>query len=170
MADSTLCGESPETIAVGGEPLVTPHSFFLGDCLKWLPTAIVSGGSPQWSPPPLKSVHWVCLGQIKSHLHKIFNIRFLPYKIYLKKNSTENVIYNNVCLLISEYCFRLPWVEIKKTLLLLEQLHRRMLMRRTDRDWEMNEQELGMKPVRRKRKGFHGCIKAVFRCEMEQKN
>ena len=24
-ADSTLCGESPETIAVGGEPLVTPH-------------------------------------------------------------------------------------------------------------------------------------------------
>ena len=33
-ADSTLCGESHETIAVCGEPIVNPHSFFLGDCLK----------------------------------------------------------------------------------------------------------------------------------------
>ena len=52
-ADGTLCGESHETIAVCGEPLMTPHSFFLGDCLRWLPPATVSGGSPQWSLPDL---------------------------------------------------------------------------------------------------------------------
>ena len=47
MADSTLCGESPETIAVGGEPLMTPHSFFLGDCLRWLPIVVGEhGGEP----------------------------------------------------------------------------------------------------------------------------
>ena len=53
---------------------------------------------------------------------------------------------------------------------MLEQLHGRMLLRRTDRESEMKEQQLGMKPVRRKMTGFHGCIKAVLRCEMEQIN
>ena len=52
-ADGTLCGESNETIGVCGEPLMTPHSFFLGHCLRWLPPATVSGGSPQWSLPDL---------------------------------------------------------------------------------------------------------------------
>ena len=74
-------------------------------------------------------------------------------------------LYYCVLLCIIVYCSVLRMLEQ-----LLEELHGRMLLRRTDRESEMKEQQLGMKPVRRKMTGFHGCIKAVLRCEIEQIN
>ena len=78
---TTLFRESPVIITVGGEPLVTPHSFFLGDCLRWLPKAIVCSGSPQWLPPPKKKV---CTESILAKSSQIF-AKFSTYLFYLKK-------------------------------------------------------------------------------------